>query len=315
MLVISVCASGLYAQTASVTTSVITGAAWQFGSIEYDIKSESGGNGVMSRLDYPLDGLYPTVRVQTMGVRDGIPLWSLGFEGSASIIGPYGSMVDRDWNLYAGYPPVEWSYTESGSALRAFRAAADLVTYLYRGRDAQIGFDTGYSFESLYQSIDGANGWQYQPNSGTYDLVGVSISGTVATYQVYLHTLSAGLTVRYQLSPALNFGITADALAVLGFDDDDHILRTKRATATSAGGGYRLEADLMFGGRPTAGRHAGRFFGGLNGTLEGFSIVGSQTQVWYGSADSVPKGTTYTGIYHHVSALRGSVGLYAGYAF
>ncbi len=300
-----------------MATSLTAGAEWQFGSLEYDIKSESSGNGVMSRLDYPLDGLYPTVRITSTSSRNGVPLWSLGFEGSASTIGPYGSMVDRDWNLYSGLPPVEWSYTESSISLRAFRAGVDFVSYLYRTPAAQLGLDAGYSLDSLYQSIEGATGWQYKYNSdtGSYDLYSLSISGTVATYQVYLHTLSAGLRLRCQLFPDLTFGLTADALAVLGFDDDDHILRTKRSTSTSAGGGYRLKADLSIGAAQRAGKGEGGLYGGLTGTIEGFSIVGSQTQHWYGSADSVAQGTTYTGIYHHMSALRGSVGIYAGYAF
>ncbi len=305
------------ATAAEIQTAVSFGADWTFGSVEYDLRSDSGGTGVMSRLDFPLDGLYPVLLVTVDGFENSRPAWSLTAAATGNIIGPYGVMVDQDWDLVAGYLPALWSYTESAASLRALRGALTFTTYLFHPQPADIGLRFGYAFESLYETLIGVTGWQYRYNSVTssYDRVSVSESGTVGTYQLYLHTLSAGLAYRFQLQKRLSFTLAGDGLVIFGFDDDDHILRTKRSTASTAGGGYRLKAALSFA--PGANRASSGFSLNLAGSIEGFSLFGLQTQTWYGNADAptAPQGTVYTGIYHHISGFRGRVGLYGEYSF
>ncbi|HUX12177.1 MAG TPA: hypothetical protein VMW87_04065 [Spirochaetia bacterium] len=306
------------AAATEIRTAVSFGADWTLGSVEYDLKSESGGNGVQSRLDFPVDGLYPAITVTVGGYENGRPAWSLAATATGNILGPYGAMVDQDWNLVAGYPPVLYSYTESSSSLRELRGRLTYTSYPFHPLPADIGLRFGYEFESLYQRMDGVTGWQYQYNNGTssYDRVTFSITGTVGTYQLYLHTLIAGLAYRFELHPQLSFTLTGDGLVILAFDDDDHILRTKRSTASAAGGGYRVAADLRFA--PGADRSSRGFSVNLAGSIEGFSLFGLQTQTWYGNADAsngAPQGTVYTGIYHHISGFRCRVALYGEYAF
>ncbi|MFI5368655.1 MAG: hypothetical protein ACHQ1F_06545, partial [Spirochaetia bacterium] len=53
----------------------------------------------------------------------------------------------------------------------------------------------------------------------------------------------------------------------------------------------------------------------LDGELISYYVSTTQTQYWYGSADSVPQGTLQTGIGHVVTSTQFQVGLSLGFEF
>ncbi len=299
--------------------SLSFGAAWGFGSLEYDLRSPDTGSGVASRLDFPLDGLHPSLEL-TVARTEADHTFSSGTVSlSMNVAGPYGLMTDYDWNILSGIPPVPFSYTESPVSAVDFTARGALTWFPFHPGSADIGWQIGYSFQSIYQEIKGYNGWVYQWNSSTssYDLKPQSGTGTVLTYQIYLHAASIGLAYRQWLFPRARLSVAADFLGVAGFDSDDHLLRTKLSTAWAVGPGYRADMWLVFFSAGN-GQAGGPFHLSVGGSVTGFSLFGRQTQTWYGSADAgngAPQGTVLSNIYHHVSSLQARAGIAASFTF
>ncbi len=173
---------------AHTNASLSFGAVWGFGSLEYDLRSPDTGSGVASRLDFPLDGLHPSLELTVARTEADHAFWSGTVSLSMNVAGPYGLMTDYDWNILSGIPPVPFSYTESPVSAVDFTARGALTWFPFHPGSADIGWQIGYSFQSIYQEIKGYSGWLYQWNSSTssYDLYSQSGIG----YRPYLSDLS-----------------------------------------------------------------------------------------------------------------------------
>jgi hypothetical protein len=292
-----------------------------FGRSAYDLSVPIGTDVLMSRLEFPLDGVQASLHGLYSQLRTGEEIWRFELSGALGISDPICLMRDYDWVKPAGYPPIPFSYTESSveaiSASVSLRAAR---VFFVRG-PVRLSVAAGYRFAYLFQSIRGYKGWQYVWNdtAGAYDLYLIQSYQEAVRYTLYSHAVPLGVALRFAPAARLAFAMDLAYLPVYALDEDDHLLRNK--LSTSSGIGHGLEGRLALLWRP--GR-AGRAPGGaglyLSCSVEGllWFVSTTQTQRWYGDDPSAPgdeTGMVLPGIDHHISNLELRAGIGVGFRF
>jgi len=223
-------------------------------------------------------------------------------------------MTDGDYDDYAGYPPLLWSYTESNVAMRSLFASAGVARRLLSAGAVELFAEAGYRFQYIYQEALDYSGWQLTWNETTseWEVYLVSYPDTALTYRVFYHLASLGGLAHIGIAPRLEIGAQASFLAVLASDKDDHVLRTKLSTAVGAGIGYLAGLSVRYrfhdrGGSP---------YLDLSAELLGARVRTTQTQEWYAdTAGEPPPGTVYTGIPHIITSTQGRITLQLGRHF
>lgn len=304
---------------AELRFSLEGGAGPALGRAAYDLSAEIGGDRVLSRLEFPLDGVRAAAELRCSVVRAGVELWRLQARGAYFLTDPRGLMRDYDWVKPAGFPPVPFSYTESSAQASGAEAGLQVSRTLLAGGLLRLYAGAGYRFAYLSESIRGFEGWQYLWNgtAGAYDLYLTRGSGEVLRYTLSSHALPLGVGLALGPIAGLRLALELAYLPLWVRDTDDHLLRNKLSNASGLGHGGqgRLEARFRPAGRK--GRPGGPY---LSAWIEGLGwlVSTTQRQEWYGDDPTGPgdeTGTAVSGIGHRVSRLELRAGLGAGVGF
>jgi hypothetical protein len=291
-----------------------------FGGTAYDLSADEGGGVTgLSRLEFPTVQWEAGVSLGISGSQGDQRQWLVAASYSTSVFATTGTMNDSDWTLYAGYPRVPWSYTESTDAGTSWQASAEAAWRMASTGPFSISLYGYYRYQYAFHVENGLTGWQYVWNTTTsaYDLYAVSASITdVLEYTLTYSAPGLRFLAGLQVLPGLSLELRGAYTPVYITDQDDHKLRTKLSTA--AGWGNGVYVDLR------AAYQFKRLFSAvtpyiaLDGNLIWYSVSTTQTQYWYGNADAAngaPQGTQVTGIGHVISGTQYQVGARIGFAF
>ncbi len=291
--------------------------------------------GVSSELIFPLDTLLEGVTFRgekTGGQRDGGRRWGFEVSLAVSLLAPFGTMKDYDWDMYPGIPKTIWSYTESVPTMRWLAASAAWKPVLATGGWGKLEAVLGYRLQYISQKEYGINGWQYLdllpdnpppgPSPGDGDgqpelyLVDEPRSLLAMTYWVLWNVLSAGLAVTLQPAAGVAVALEAGLAVPYVADQDDHVLRYKLSTA--AGLGYGGYADLS--ARYSWGKAEARVrpYLSLSAGLLALKANTAQTQAWYGNDPSFAgdeTGMVIPGVDHQISLRQLTVVLAFGVTY
>jgi len=293
--------TGVGSLAAELQWSVETGFGAGLGRAAYDLDYQVGSDTVLSRLEFPLDGIEIAVRGLCSLRDEDVERWLFEAGAVVALSDPVGLMRDYDWIEPAGYPKVPFSYTESnvesfsfGINLKAARpvfARGYLLLYLY----------TGYRFGYLDQVVQGYKGWQYKfiAAPSTFDLSVDSSSADVIQYTLYVHALPVGVGVGLEPWARIRLSAELAGVVVYAADRDDHLLRYKLSTASGLGLGLEGKVEARWCFSPRNVRRSPYLSLAADGRI--WQVSTTQTQEWYGddpSGTGDETGTVVTGVGH-----------------
>jgi outer membrane protease len=275
-----------------------------FGQTSYELEVPDPVQGVMSLLEFPLGSTIVNLNLDLEKKTNNTTHWAIHTSFKTNIDDPGNKMKDSDWFLFSGYPPAYFSYTESDSGMRFLQADIGVEIKLFSGRLFDLYATGGYRYQYVDYDILGYDGWQYadlSPVDGQPELYVTSAPSTlkVLEYHISHHAPTIGFAFSID-TPYLTLDMAAGYQLVLISDYDDHLLRTKLSTAEGPGHGIlcSLEGNYTLG--PKIGSFKPYIFFAADYSYTYADI--DQKQEWYGSADSVPAGTVYTGISHIIES-------------
>ena len=258
-----------------------------FGSVSYDLYGQTeAGVGISSSLVFPLGAYRAGADVAYAAS------WAPGrsFEirafGSYQLTRPSDPFLNTDWEQPVGWRPVTYSYTESAVAASLLTAGARVSVELAGSLPATIHGVFGYDYLQLQHTALGYDGWQYYEGYGGYGLARLDSTDEAIRYELWSHTLLAGVSVRAGIGSALSVETLIAYAPVYAHDSDDHIVRNRIATAEGYGHGAAGELEIRY--RPEIAPGGLRLF--LAGVLAGrtYFINTAQHQRWYADDPGVP---------------------------
>jgi outer membrane protease len=262
------------------------------GNTTYHISVYSGAEGVESELEFPLRAVMAGVELSykphnTEGLRlTGRYLTNMT-DGS-------GKMKDSDWltNYYdilkVGSPhPGLDIYSESDIDLQAYMLDLKAAIDLHEENKFTFGVLGGLRLQRFQFEAFNTNQMGFGPYAPVFTGF---IPGKTIDYRVMYVILYGGVTAGLRIHDALRADASL-AFSPLTFakDQDDHVLRDKLSKAETYGYAALAEFGLTWTIESTVEMRA-------SGEYIAIRTKGDQTQTWYGPADGVPVGTTYTGI-------------------
>lgn len=205
-----------------------------FGGTSYDLSFDAGGGWTgLSRLEFPEVSLELGVVVGLLGQQGDRTDWLVEAAGRFSTLPMGGTMYDYDWFQQAGYPKVPFSYTYSSDSTVSLDVSIAAAWTFASGAQWSLGLLGLYRYQDFSHVEDSVTGWQYVWNGAAYDLnTIVDYTTDVLEYRLISH--SFGLGVLGELRPAtdLQLELRTCFTPVFAADLDDHVLRTKRSTAS-----------------------------------------------------------------------------------
>jgi hypothetical protein len=322
--------SGAEAADVRTVWSLDAGLSGGVGRAAYDLETAVGSDTLMSRLEFPLDGLSAAARVLCTVFRGQEDSWRFAAEARLGIIDPSGLMKDYDWIEPQGFPRIPFSYTESSVEELSFAAGFDASKPISHRESFQLYWFAGYRYAYRYQSVQGYEGWQYVWNetAGAYDLYLIWSSSEALRYTLVSHALPVGLGLRLAAGSRLCLDLRAAWVPLYARDEDDHLLRYKLSTASGLGHGGACRVEAVFDLSSRADDRQGAPQGGaekrrgayllVRGDVLGWRVVTTQTQEWYGDdpAESGDEtGMVISGIGHVISLWDLGVSAHLGYRF
>jgi len=279
------------------------------GVASYDFEDTSSSTNVFSQLDFPLSelGLKATLEWRD-GPPEGLPVSTARWDVAVSVLDPIGKFYDQDWFSFDSYPTtprVLFSYTESST--RALAVSTQVVGTWQLAGNAVWATEVrgGVAARWAHWEARTTNGWYYDyfetidTPRNTYAVE--YTDQTVLTYQVVEVNPLVGVGLRLLPQEGWELSGWADLRLAGAWDDDDHLIRTKRSTALAWGIGG--DAGLESRWYQPSGIQG--LYGVLGVTGSGSVMTGSQTQTWYGNGDKdVPQGTTYSDVSHVIRSWQ-----------
>jgi len=290
------------------------------GGTAYDLSFPTGGGqSGLSRLEFPMASLEAGVTAGFSVEQNGKRAWLFEATVAHSTLPWHANMNDYDWSGLSGYPPIPWSYTYSTDTTTTLRASAEAAWTFASFGPLSLSLYATYHYQYASHVEDTLTGWQYvavtpATTPPSYNPVWFSDPTTdVLEYTLTAHEPGLGLMADLQVLTSLSLELRAAFTPVFISDTDDHKLRTKLSTASGWGAGVYAN----FQGKYQFPRYYKDFstYIALDGELISYYVSTTQTQYWYGSADSVPQGTLQTGIGHVVTSTQFQVGLSFGFEF
>jgi len=234
-----------------------------------------------SELEFPLDSMVGGINA-SIGKRG---LWSIDLSLSKNLTEDTGKMKDSDWLTYSPTAQkVKFSYAEADTEMDALLLDISGRYYFIKGKDISLALVGGYRYQDL--SFDISDGWMESP-VGWFPRE--NLPGKILTYDITYKIPYGGFAI--DILPSGRFLLNIQGLYGKAYaeDEDDHLLRSKRANAESDGDFYSLKAggNLFLSNRLS-----------IQISLEYLKIdtSGSQTQTWYATTEEAPAGTTITDI-------------------
>ena len=303
-----------------------------FGHSTYrmDILQPSAPSGeisyLASELEFPLDHIMGGMAVHVQSYLDVTRDWEFVVSGFTNFNAPAGTMYDSDWMTVVNGFDGQFSYTESdpdGSSLIIDGEFSKRITGDSRASWGGLG---GFRYQKITQDIDNFTGWQIDDAGNRIEF---DVSGVPALdYEVTYGMPRLGLYGLFSSGQNFQAEFDISGMAVFASDDDDHLLRNKRATGDGTGYGVvaRAEADYALAQH----RSGAQPFLGLRAEVLSLKVDGDQTQRWYDDETIlvrdpntgevteevlVPAGTSFSDIPHEVTSTQFQVGIRLGFTF
>jgi len=285
-------------------------------SYRINISDPSTGAAVESELAFPLDTYQLTLEGGCITKdRRGRDLWKISFSFSTDISAASGKLQDSDWlsdaadiALVGTAHPGKDIYSESSVDLNARVYDLRITRNTWVSDSLSLGPFAGY----LYQSFDFTARDLHQVGYGPYSPpppsgFTMTIPGKVLTYEVTYTLPYAGLHTEMPAGDwfrmALDLGYSPWVKAE---DEDDHVLRTKKAKGTTSGSAWLASLTAQWSLEDNNSIS-------LKGEYRKINTRGSQTQYWYGNADApyASAGDVIPGISDRITSSQLSVILLA----
>jgi len=236
-----------------------------------------------SELEFPIDSAIGRI-IASLGKKD---LWSIDLSLSRNITGETGKTKDTDLLTVRDEGRGEikrgWIfYSESDTEMNALLVDLNGRYYFLKRGLISLGGILGYRYQRLSFDIS---------NVDQLDALGdrIFIPGKALTYEITYDIPYGGLALEIMPSRRFSLHLLGTYGRASADDEDDHILRSKRATADADGPFYSFHArgEISLTQRLS-----------LIAFLEYLKIDtdGTQTQTWYATTEEAPAGTTITGI-------------------
>ncbi len=287
-----------------------------FGYTNYVLKA----TGVRSELEFPLNTLFAGGKIAYAIQDNGLDEWLFQLKASTSLLEPRGELKDHDWYVYAPYPDIKFSYTESDAVMNYLDFSLSAEKRLYSLPVFHLYGATEYSLQYIDQDAMGYTGWQYvqDPNTSQGDNYPYGIALLNSDVKALDYTVihqRFGIGARMSWRPSYNFEVKAALMPQLLYveDEDDHVLRNKLSTAEGFGFAGKSELSLTYtwGQKSTFEPYVS-----LQGQFNYMRANIDQTQEWYGDDGATPTtddtGTKITGITHIIESIQGGVSISAG---
>jgi len=213
---------------------------------------DSAGNYVQAKsyLEFPLDGYMLGIEAGYRAVSLNKVNWSLRLGLYKNINDPSDSFIDRDW--YVGETPFgyfsgKFSDTQSDVTINHLLINLSFRKRLF-GSYKLCGYFSG---DIRYQrlSFDAVNITGRQINifeDPTFTSIYVDTTIYALYYRITYTSPIFGMQLDYYPSERAAFSLNASYMAAYGSDYDDHVLRSRLATAAGLGHGFISSARLRF---------------------------------------------------------------------
>jgi outer membrane protease len=304
------------------------GLGYMTGNTLYHISMNDATGGIESELEFPLDtmlfgleGGYVTKNAK------GQDAFRIGLQWFRNLSSGSGKLKDSDWLTdnfdieappsppyppNSGYPhPGLDIYSESDIALKANIIDLRGSYNNWISDNLSIGPLGGFLYQNYQFDASNLNQVGYGPWAPGYT---GSVPGLVLTYEVtytipYLGIHSEILVSR-SFQAALDLGYSPWAAAE---DTDDHVLRGKRSTGTTSGNAYLASVTAQWNIEDND-------FFLIRGQYLKIDTTGTQTQTWYrdeiiSATETIPAGTTITGINDKITSQQVSLSLLFSHRF
>ena len=223
-------------------------------------------------------------------------------------------MKDHDWITVPGVIDEKISYTESSVEMGSLVGALEWTRTLTRGRTAQFGLFGGIRYQHIDQELYDLWGWQLND-----DLVRVYFDvfqdTLVGTYKITYTMPHFGFFTGVTLHPAATATLRSGFMIAIVSDEDDHVLRNRKATASGSGYGFLGGVSIRFA--PAGPTRPMRPFLELDGELIYVNASPRQTIEWYG--DDPITGYDDTGesavVSHDITSMQGYITARIGLTF
>lgn len=297
-----------------ISLEIAPAGGMNFGYTEYEMDLRYVNEGVPYRvrslLEFPLGTSFLGLKATLTGSREYVEDWKIDAILVTNMNDPSGKMYDHDWEAVYNEPLTKFSYTESNSKLSSLALETSVSKKLHSGAIAvyfQLGFDY-YHYD--FEIIDYA-GWQLVGGVPHY------FRGTETGILYVINYYFPHAAMQFERGkPGGDWRteFSAGAGAVFFSDDDDHVLRLKRATAN--GTGFGLKADFNVRRYLGNSHNFKRPYIEVTADVHYFKASGNQTQKWYGddpaSEGYDDTGDSLSGLPHDVRSLVYRIGLELG---
>lgn len=262
-----------------------------------------------SLLEFPLDVFHAGANARLIISGDGRPRWEFDLLLAAALSNPERRMYDTDWSTERTGNYEKYSYTESEAEGRSLRASLTVSRVFYGDFDYDFRALAGLRYHRIDQDIVGYSGWRIDPRTGAVVEIGRP-DVVVIEYTQDLVMPFVGLGMQARFSERLSATVTGSYVRVFASDRDDHVLRTKLATADATGNGLLATARVDLSVFPEDVRPFSVVF---DSELLTLATSGEQYQYWYGDADvyydyevgeylRVPQGYEYIDLPHDINS-------------
>lgn len=298
-----------------VTLEIAPAGGMNFGNTEYEMDLRYIDEGTLYRtrslLEFPLGTSFLGLKATLTGFQGGEVDWKLDAMILSNMSDPSGKMYDHDWGAEGSEPLTKFSYTESNSELKSLVLEASGSKNIHNGA-IDIWFQLGFDYHHYDYEIIDFEGWQLVDGTPYY----FDGQATGILYVIdYYFPHAAVQFERGRPGGDWRAFLGTGVGAVFFSDEDDHVLRNKKAT--TSGTGIGLKADFSFRRYLGNSYHAKRPYIEVIAGLRYFNASGDQTQTWYGddpaSDDYDDTGDSVSGIPHDVRSLAGRIGLKLGF--
>jgi hypothetical protein len=259
-----------------------------FGTTGYTLSATISGIRARSALDYSIDSATAGLDLAYLGGGNGRRPFALAFSFATNVSDPFGTLLDRDY--FAVTSEVEFSHTDSRLTGRLYvadlSASIGLAGWQRRRAGPVLDLIVGYRHEAMTFDAWGIEGWQLDSSGRTVSVfLGSETRGI--HYETHKILPNIGLAMHGHVTGTMLLDAQASALLAVSVDDDDHVLRFKRGTATSTGAGFLLRVAPRW---IVAGREAGpaAVAIGFDAQLRYLAAWGTLHQRFYADDPSLP---------------------------
>lgn len=192
-------------------------------------------------------------------------------------------------------------YSESDTEMDMLGLNVKGMFNVYRRQKDTLNIIGGFKYQDFYFEAS---------NTVQEDIWGnfVAVNGLAGTYKVEYFVPFVGVGFSSRLEKRVAWDMAAQLGYVMVKDEDDHVLRKKKATGDSTGYSVGLSGGFMFNLNP-------RVFLKLNGEYTLIEADGKQTQTFYETTEEAPAGTTFKDINLEIESSQTMVNFGIGIKF